>query len=335
MKHRNISIYIDLIFCLLILPLIASLVPVEKWIIDHTGFVITLIVYLYGLYFAYRKANIPSLFLQRKFGHIILLLAILVGVTILFSQMPMPDNSDGDTLLPLEARKHLRTQSIWFFFLIVTGFSLSIELTFELFRQILSKQEIETEKNKAELALYKAQINPHFLFNTLNALYGLVLIKSDKTESAFIKFSNILKYMYSQTTSETIPISSEIDYIHQYVDLQLLRLNKHTHVIFEKETDDDQIQIPPMILITFVENAFKYGTSADIDCILLIRIVVKDGKLLFETENTIMRERQDCSSAIGIENSRKRLELLYPGKFTLITKREDGQFRTRLTIQLK
>ena len=157
----------------------------------------------------------------------------------------------------------MRTQTVWFFFLIVTGFSLAIELTFELFRQILSKQEIEAEKNKAELALYKAQINPHFLFNTLNALYGLVLTKSDKTESAFIQFSNILKYMYAQTTSETIPVCNEIDYIRQYVDLQALRLNKHTHISFETQTDDDQAPIPPMILITFVENAFKYGTSSD------------------------------------------------------------------------
>ena len=151
----------------------------------------------------------------------------------------------------------MRAQTVWFFFLVVTGFSLSIELIFELFRQILSKQEIEAEKNKAELALYKAQINPHFLFNTLNALYGLVLTKSDKTESAFIKFSNILKYMYAQTTSDLISISNEVEYIRQYVDLQSLRLNKHTKVVFETEMDDEQIQIPPMILITFVENSFQ------------------------------------------------------------------------------
>ena len=118
---------------------------------------------------------------------------------------------------------------------------------------------IEAEKNRAELALYKAQINPHFLFNTLNALYGLVLTKSDKTESAFIKFSNILKYMYAQTTMETISINNEVEYIRQYVDLQSLRLNKHTQVVFETQIDDEHAKIPPMILITFVENTFKYG----------------------------------------------------------------------------
>ena len=224
---------------------------------------------------------------------------------------------------------------MWFFFFVVTGFSLAIELMFELFKQILSKQEIEAEKNKAELALYKAQINPHFLFNTLNALYGLVLTKSDKTESAFIQFSDILKYMYTQTTLDTIPICNEIEYIRQYVDLQSLRLNRHTHIDFHTETDDEQAQIPPMILITFVENAFKYGTSSDVDCTIYIQIAVKEGVLHFETENTIMKEKKEPTPAIGIENCRKRLELLYPGRFSLTTGREGNQFKTRLTIQLQ
>ena len=254
MRQTRISTYIDLLFCLVILPLIIMLVPVEKWIIHHTYFMLTLIVYLYALYFTYRKANIPSLFLRHKFGQVFFLIAALLIITWGLSQIPIPKDKFSTSSLDLGIRQHMRTQTVWFFFLIVTGFSLAIELTFELFRQILSKQEIEAEKNKAELALYKAQINPHFLFNTLNALYGLVLTKSDKTESAFIQFSNILKYMYAQTTSETIPVCNEIDYIRQYVDLQALRLNKHTYISFETQTDDDQAPIPPMILITFVEN---------------------------------------------------------------------------------
>ncbi|MEO5178696.1 histidine kinase, partial [Bacteroides ovatus] len=182
---------------------------------------------------------------------------------------------------------------------------------------------------------YKAQINPHFLFNTLNALYGLVLTKSDKTESAFIKFSNILKYMYAQTTSDLISISNEVEYIRQYVDLQSLRLNKHTKVVFETEMDDEQIQIPPMILITFVENSFKYGVSSDTDCTIFIRIIVKEGQLIFETENMIMKENHQNPHAIGIDNCRKRLELLYPNRFVLLTKEENGYFKTYLNIQLR
>ena len=318
MRQTRISTYIDLLFWL---------VPVEKWIIHHTYFMLTLIVYLYALYFTYRKANIPSLFLRHKFGQVFFLIAALLIITWGLSQIPIPKDKFSTSSLDLGIRQHMRTQTVWFFFLIVTGFSLAIELTFELFRQILSKQEIEAEKNKAELALYKAQINPHFLFNTLNALYGLVLTKSDKTESAFIQFSNILKYMYAQTTSETIPVCNEIDYIRQYVDLQALRLNKHTHISFETQTDDDQAPIPPMILITFVENAFKYGT--------LIRIIVKNGQLLFETENTVMKEKKEKTPAIGIENCRKRLELLYPGRFNLTTVQENRQYKIRLTIRLQ
>ena len=335
MRQTRISTYIDLLFCLVILPVIIMLAPVEKWIIHHTYFMLTLIVYLYALYFTYRKANIPSLFLRHKFGQVFFLIAALLIITWGLSQIPIPKDKFSTSSLDFGIRQHMRTQTVWFFFLIVTGFSLAIELTFELFRQILSKQEIEAEKNKAELALYKAQINPHFLFNTLNALYGLVLTKSDKTESAFIQFSNILKYMYAQTTSETIPVCNEIDYIRQYVDLQALRLNKHTHISFKTQTDDDQAPIPPMILITFVENAFKYGTSSDIDCTVLIRIIVKNGQLLFETENTVMKEKKEKTPAIGIENCRKRLELLYPGRFNLTTVQENRQYKIRLTIRLQ
>ena len=256
------------------------------------------------------------------------------SATLLLTQFPYPPEPNKLDPLIHKARQHLRSQTVWFFFLVVTGFSLSIELIFELFRQILSKQEIEAEKNRAELALYKAQINPHFLFNTLNALYGLVLTKSDKTESAFIKFSNILKYMYAQTTMETISINNEVEYIRQYVDLQSLRLNKHTQVVFETQIDDEHAKIPPMILITFVENTFKYGVSSDVDCLILIRITVKKGELLFETENTVMKENHANPHAIGIENCRKRLELLYPNRFTLIMKEENRQFKIRLSIQL-
>ncbi len=334
-NYARISIYIDLIFCFIILPLLITLVPVEKWIIYHTYFMLTLIVYIYLLYFTYRKVNIPGLIMQRQFRLVVLLMVTLIFITWAISQIPIPKDDFAISPRDWGIRQHIRSLSVWFFFFVVTGFSLAIELMFELFRQILSKQEIEAEKNKAELALYKAQINPHFLFNTLNALYGLVLTKSEKTESAFIQFSNILKYMYSQTTLDTIPICNEIEYIRQYVDLQSLRLNRHTHIDLHTETDDEQAQIPPMILITFVENAFKYGTSSEIDCTIFIKIAVKNGMLLFETENTIMKEKKEKTPAIGIENCRKRLELLYPNRFSLETTQEGNQFKTHLTIQLQ
>lgn len=277
----------------------------------------------------------PSFFMRKRYGQIILLLGILAGVTELLTYFPMPAERLTDNMRQMEARLHIRTQIIWFFFLMVTGFSLAIELTFELFRQILSRQEIEAEKNKAELALYKAQINPHFLFNTLNTLYALVLSGSDKTESAFVKFSGILRYMYSQSGSELIPAEQEVDYIRQYVDLQKLRLNHHTQVELTTEITDGRVLIPPMILITFVENAFKYGSSSDVDCTIRLFVHIDEDRLLLKTENAVMRHREKEGQGIGISNCRKRLELLYPGRYELRNEETDGVFRVRLEIRTK
>lgn len=335
MKNNRIALYIDLLFCLVIIPLVIMLLPVDRWIVTNTAFLFTLVVYVYALYFVYRCACLPKLFMQKKYLRIVILLVVLVAVTECLTYFPMPTERLTDDSRPMEARLHIRTQTIWFFFLMVTGFSLAIELTFELFRQILSRQEIEAEKNKAELALYKAQINPHFLFNTLNTLYALVLSGSDKTESAFVKFSGILRYMYSQSGSELIPAERELDYIRQYVDLQKLRLNRHTQVNLAIDMADKQELIPPMILITFVENVFKYGTSSDTDCTVYIHICVDEDRLLLETENTVMRRREDENQGIGIVNCRKRLELLYPGRYELRVGESDNQYKTYLTIRLK
>ena len=332
--YPRITLYVDLLFCIIILPLTILLVPVDKWFVTQPAFVVTLVIYLYLLYFVYRKVSIPSLFMRKRYGWIIMTVIMLLFVTELMTHFPLPENPHSK--LPLDFRRHLHSQTVWFFFLIISGFGLAIEVTFELFRQMLAHQEVEAEKNRAELAMYKAQINPHFLFNTLNTLYGLVITKSDLTESAFVKFSNILKYMYHNASVEKIDVKSEIEYIRQYVELQQLRLNHHTKVIFESHTDQEYVKIPPMILITFVENAFKYGTSSSEDCTVLIRIVVEDGTLLFKTCNSIMREKEQDSPSIGIENCRKRLRLLYPERFTLLTEKDENkrEFRTKLIIQL-
>ena len=332
MKQKQIALYIDLLFCIVILPIVITLVPVDRWMIHHRAFLLTLIAYLYSLYAVYRMSNLPSLFMQKKYAQAILIIIALLFITEMMSRFPLPEASSAKLY---EARKHLRMQTVWFFFLVVTGFSLAIELVFELFKQILLKHEIEAEKNKAELALYKSQIDPHFLFNTLNSLYGLVISHSEHSESAFIKFSDILKYMYSQADSDTIDIKSELSYIQQYVDLQKLRLNSHTQVNLYYSVEDDYIQIAPMILITFIENAFKYGTSSDEDCLIDIRLNESDGIVHFEVKNDIKHKRQDNRPTIGISNCRKRLELLYPDKHHLTISEDGQQFIVSLTLDLR
>lgn len=334
MKNNHIALYIDLLFCLVIMPLVIMLLPVDRWIVTNTAFLGALIAYVYILYFVFRRACLPKLFMQKKYLQILLLMTVLVAATELLTHFPMPTEYITADAHQLAAKRHMRTQTIWFFFLIVTGFSLAIELTFELFRQILSRQEMEAEKNKAELAVYKAQINPHFLFNTLNTLYALVLSGSDKTESAFVKFSGILRYMYSQGSSELIPAERELEYIRQYIDLQKLRLNHHTKVELELEPPHSPVFIPPMILLPFIENAFKYGTSSDTDSTIYICIRINENRLHLSTKNAVMRRRKE-GTGIGIENCRKRLELLYSGRYELQTEESDNIYHTLLNIQLR
>lgn len=334
MKRNRITLYIDLLFCLVIIPLAIMLLPVDRWITNNTAFLITLVAYVYILYFVYRLSCIPKLFMQKKYIRIFILLFILASITELLTYFPIPAEHITDDIRQMTTKMNIRKQTIWFFFLIVTGFSLAIELTFELFRQIISKQEIEAEKNKAELSLYKAQINPHFLFNTLNTLYALVLSGSEKTESAFVKFSDILRYMYSQNESELIPAEDELNYIRQYVDLQKLRLNHHTNVFLSINASSGKILIPPMILITFVENAFKYGTSSDTDCKIDIKIDINKEKLILETENAVMKKPENKQPGIGISNCRKRLDLLYPERYKLENGENNGIYRVKLEIDI-
>lgn len=334
MKHTRVACCIDLLFCLVIMPLVIMLLPVDRWIVNNTAFLITLVGYVYALYFTYRWAKLSQLFLARRYLRIVGLMLVLVGVTALLTRFPLPESSSTLEARQLAARLGIRTQTVWFFFWVVTGFSLAIELTSELFRQILARQELAAERDRAELALYKAQINPHFLFNTLNTLYALVLSKSDRTESAFVKFSNILRYMYTQADREWIPLSDERDYIRQYVDLQRMRLNHHTRVELYGEVDDERAAVPPMLFVSFVENAFKYGTSSERDCTIRIGLQLHGGELEFRTENAVMRPDVH-GPGIGIENCRKRLQLLFPGRFELQTSENGGIYRVRLTIRLK
>lgn len=311
------------------------LLPVDRWIVTNTEFLLTLVLYLYALYFTYRRTKPFSLFTRRKYFTIIVLMLVLILVTELLTYFPMQGDGVMQDPRQLEVKRNMRTQTIWFLFLVVTCFSLVIELTFELFRQTLLRQELAAGKDRAELALYKAQINPHFLFNTLNALYALTLSKSDQAESAFVKFSNILRYMYEQTERDFITIAEELEYLRQYVDLQKLRLNHHTKVYVVEEIEDGNASVPPMLFITFVENSFKYGSSPETDCTIRIEIKLQGGLLFFHTENAVMRHFGNRPHGIGIENCRKRLQLLYPERFKLEIHENDGIYSVRLMIHLK
>ena len=335
MNTHKISVYIDLVFCLVVLPLVLSIIPIEKMFASSTIFTVVLIIFLYGVYFLFRKIRVPSLLMKKKYLQAFLFVGILLVLTSLLAHFPLTD--DFIMRLPEGEVPRIsahRAQRVWFLFLVVSGFSVSIDLTFELFRQMIARKEVEEARNKAELALYKAQINPHFLFNSLNTLYGMIVSRSEKTEEAFVKFTDMLKYMYDNPVAEKISLGKEVEYIGNYVEFQELRHNGHTKVEWGCSIDNPSCLIPPMLLITFVENAFKYGSSSSRDCTISIKASEHDGRLVFETENRIMKRPLESQRGIGLENCRNRLELLYPERYELSISENGDIYKVRLVIEL-
>ncbi len=338
LEHRT-NLIIDLFFCICIMPLLIILGPAKYWWRISPAFACVAVSYLYGCYFATKALRLPQLILVKSYGKLAGIASVLLLLTYIVTLFPLPD---VDFVIPsmseyqTSVRNYNITIAVWLMFSVVICYSLTVAFIKELYSRLLLQNKIENQRDKAELALYKAQINPHFLFNTLNSLYSLVIGTSQRAEDAFIKFTELLKYTYVTADSDWVTIKDEIDYINNYIDLQLIRLNEHTRVIRDCSVDDESANIPPMIFLTFVENTFKYGTSTSRNCEILIRLRLNDGVLLFETQNCIMRYsdqfRKDMP--VGISNCRSRLSGLFSDRYTLDIKEEDGVFKVCLKINL-
>lgn len=346
MNNKYLPLGIDLFFCLVLLPAMITLLPVERWLESNSTFVVLLVGWLYAVYFLTRKACVPMLFRSRR--QLFVALGILAGtvlVTWLVTQYQMEFPFRGDHPRPERVKRaanlskiRLHQQGTWFLYLVTVCFSIAVGLLTELYRQMTERQSVEFEKKKAELALYKAQINPHFLFNTLNTLYGLMLAQSEKAEAAFMQFIGLVKYMYTRATQDKVDVAEEAEYIRRYIELQKNRLDEsRTHVTYTYDNDQTcpQVQIAPMLLITFVENALKYGTSSHAESDIRIGIQVKEGILHFTADNQVVNPRPtDKEPGIGIANCRKRLELLYSSNHRLDITEAEGWYRVKLEIRL-
>jgi len=347
MTGKKIQMWIDLFFVFILLPLMIYLLPIERWLENNTLFVCLLVVWLYMVYFVNRAFVVPSLFKNRK--HILWVLLVLIamiGITYLltlykmefpFGQHHRPTHIGRGHHAMSASKFRLHQQAVWFLFVIVMSFSSAMGLLGELYRQRARRQELEAAKNKAELSLYKAQIDPHFLFNTLNTLYSMVITQSPKTEEAFMQFIDITRYIYNNANQDSVAVDSEAQYLQQYIDLQRHRLNDCTTVNFTYDNDQQLpgATIAPMLLITFVENALKYGVSSSITTLIDIALTVKDGVLTLTTSNPVRtRPDKDSHVGIGIENSRKRLDLIYGDNYNLDIKDKDDNFNLKLSINL-
>ncbi len=213
--------------------------------------------------------------------------------------------------------------------------SLSIKLAIELHKNEKIKNLIKTQKISAELSFLKTQLNPHFLFNTLNSIYSLANKKSDDTTEAIITLSELMRYMIYETNKEFVSLQNEIDYIKNFISLQNLRLKDSSGVRFNVRGKLDY-NIEPLLLISFIENAFKYGTDYTGKTNITIEIKVEDDILNLNVSNYIsLKEKNNLDSGVGIENIKNRLNILYPNSHTLNIEGSDKLFKVELLLKLK
>ncbi|MGF7231430.1 sensor histidine kinase [Arachidicoccus sp.] len=200
----------------------------------------------------------------------------------------------------------------------------------EKLKEEVSKQQLETE-----LSLLRSQVNPHFLFNTLNSIYSLTLTNNEKAPDAVMKLSRIMRYTLEEAQSEFVPLEDELAFINSYLELQKIRVTDKVQVIYEVKGNDGDTKIPPLLLIPFIENAFKYGVSARNKTSIKVIIVVENKQLFFNCENDIIPNiSMQPGTGLGIANVRRRLELLYKKNYTLNISTEEDKYKVVLRLEI-
>jgi hypothetical protein len=194
----------------------------------------------------------------------------------------------------------------------------------------------EEERTHAELSYLKAQINPHFLFNTLNTIYALALERSDKTPAAITRLSSMMRYVLLEAGKGVVPLEHELTYLSDYVTLQQARFDGALQVDFTVTGDPGRKMIAPVLLIPFIENAFKHGVNPEFPALIRIRVEIgpRDLHLRVSNQKVATRIPDSYPGGLGIRNTRQRLGIFYPSRYRLNIEDNDTVFTVDLTLQL-
>jgi sensor histidine kinase YesM len=290
-------------------------------------------VILLGIFYASYYYFIPKLYFNSK--KVIFALALLgsYGILIGITEIVFGEN---DHMPPRGA--HFgppRQHPLFFDTQMLIPFLLVIALAF-LIKINSRMNEIHDEKLSAEVSYLKAQINPHFLFNTLNSLYALTLQKSNEAPNAVLKLSGIMRYVVTESSQDFVALDKEINYIKDYIELQKLRLDNSVSLSFDIHGTTTGRAIAPLILIPFIENTFKYGINPDKDSYIKIVIEIQNHSLSMSVKNAIAASEidEEFKTEEGLKNTQKRLELIYSGKYELEVIEDGKEYAVNLKIEL-
>ncbi|MDU1889269.1 MAG: histidine kinase [Dysgonomonas sp.] len=210
-------------------------------------------------------------------------------------------------------------------------------LVYDWYRKSLKQKDLEKQNIKSELALLKNQINPHFLFNTLNNIDSLIRSNPDKASKSLVELSDIMRYMIYETNISKVPLKQELDYIDNYLKLQSLQYANPNLVNYDIKGNIENIRIAPMLFIPFIENAFKHCTNKEKENAIRFSFEINNHILTFTSVNIADKKytiAKDKSRGVGLEIVKRRLDLLYMGKYQLEIKEENNMFSIYLTIEI-
>lgn len=297
----------------------------------------------YGLHFLnnvlrlvlfYTNAHllIPGLVYKKRYGQYVLSLVASLGIMLawdsFFFNLLMPD----------------RDYKVWNFFVFNLPVFFFIIIASAAFRMIRDRieanqhaREKETENLKTELAFLRSQVSPHFMFNILNNMVALARKKSDILEPSLIKLSSLLRYMLYETHADKVLLEKEIEYLQSYIELQRQRFGKKVRINASFPEIESGYTIEPMLLIPFVENAFKHGTGLIPDAYIDTSLAVQQGTLHFTVSNRYNsdgNEIMDKTTGIGLNNVKRRLDLSYDGNYHLVIDKKEGIYTVLLELKL-
>jgi two-component system LytT family sensor kinase len=277
----------------------------------------------------------PIYFDKKRYGlYILFNLVALVLLSHIFFRLDVLLVSNFKILdAPVDLPPYFPHLRIFSLLISVNLISLIFSLIYKVRSQELTEKQLSEEKLNTEVSLLKAQINPHFIFNSLNNIYSLDYSKSEQTPEAVLKLSHMLRYVYYDCSRDEVTLGAELEYIKNYIAFQQMKSPQEQNIILETDGINESFRIAPMLFIPFVENSFKYSKIEDQqDARVEIKLDTSGNELSFKITNTHPENGLSSGSGMGIENVRSRLALTYPGKHELKVRDENNTFEVVMKI---
>ena len=218
------------------------------------------------------------------------------------------------------------------YMILLMGINLAVKLYIGTQRERRRVAELEKEMLEQQLTYLRFQINPHFFMNTLNNIFALVDIDPEGAKNSLLQLSKMMRYALYESTGRTVPLLLELESVHHYLDLMRLRYTDNVRIDVELPDPLPEVVIPPLILVTFLENAFKHGISFSKPSFVHFKLEADGRNLIFRFTNSVGAATQEEKGGIGLDNVRKRLDLIYGKDYSLVTESDEDVYRLTLTL---